>query len=313
MNPLTPASSPASRLAACALWLLSHACAAPSARPPAVVASQPVTAPVALALDTDRDGVHDDADRCPELPEDCDGVDDADGCPDPDDDHDGVADVCDACPAVVGSAPDGCPRRLIEECRFPAPLVVFFEANAATITPRFVEITEAMARLFTEHPELRRVQVDGHASVGERDPRGLSSRRAEAVLAALVSRGVSASRLVARPYGADDPAMPGSEPNARARNRRVSLQILEADDAPPSPIPRVDRRPIPASCPDVAPAPPACHPPPAASDAGVAAGPTEAPSPSTNDASAVVLSGPFDAPDRWRARPHRPRNSLSLV
>ena len=272
-----------------------------------------VTAPVALALDTDRDGVHDDADRCPELPEDCDGVDDADGCPDPDDDHDGVADVCDACPAVVGSAPDGCPRRLIEECRFPAPLVVFFEANAATITPRFVGITEAMARLFTEHPELRRVQVDGHASVGERDPRGLSSRRAEAVLAALVSRGVSASRLVARPYGADDPAVPGSEPNARARNRRVSLQILEADDAPQSPITPLERRPIPASCPDVAPAPPACHPPPAASDAGVAAGPTEALSPSTNDASAVVLSGPFDAPDRWRARPHRPRNSLSLV
>jgi OOP family OmpA-OmpF porin len=48
--------------------------------------------------DRDGDGVIDDVDACPPLPEDRDGFEDEDGCPDPDDDGDMVLDPDDRCP-----------------------------------------------------------------------------------------------------------------------------------------------------------------------------------------------------------------------
>jgi OOP family OmpA-OmpF porin len=64
--------------------------------------------------DMDHDGVPDDLDQCPEIPEDRDGFEDSDGCPDIDDDNDGIVDKEDACPRVPGvesSDPkkNGCP------------------------------------------------------------------------------------------------------------------------------------------------------------------------------------------------------------
>jgi hypothetical protein len=66
--------------------------------------------------DLDSDGVPDDKDQCPTLPEDRDGFEDADGCPDADNDNDGVVDADDACPNVPGvRSPDprknGCPAQ----------------------------------------------------------------------------------------------------------------------------------------------------------------------------------------------------------
>jgi len=66
------------------------------------------------AHDSDGDGVPDDVDQCPELPEDHDGIQDDDGCPEDDADSDGVLDVDDACPLVPGVASNertrnGCP------------------------------------------------------------------------------------------------------------------------------------------------------------------------------------------------------------
>jgi OOP family OmpA-OmpF porin len=66
------------------------------------------------AHDRDADGVPDDRDECPDLPEDRDGVEDADGCPEDDADGDGILDHEDACPRVAGlqsSDPkrNGCP------------------------------------------------------------------------------------------------------------------------------------------------------------------------------------------------------------
>jgi hypothetical protein len=65
--------------------------------------------------DRDGDGIPDDVDECPDLPEDKDGIEDADGCPEDDADGDGVLDEQDACPLVPGvSSSDprknGCPN-----------------------------------------------------------------------------------------------------------------------------------------------------------------------------------------------------------
>nr|MBK7064135.1 hypothetical protein [Deltaproteobacteria bacterium] len=156
----------------------------------------------------------------------------------PDDDHDGVADVCDACPAVAGQVPDGCPQRvLIEECHFPTDGTVQFEADAATPTPPSAEIIEALARLIAAHPELRRVGVDGHASAGERDARRLSARRADAVLAA--PRCARGERLAAggAGLGVEAPVVPAAVPGAGAQPQGEP-QIPEADPPPPQPPPR---------------------------------------------------------------------------
>ncbi len=64
--------------------------------------------------DLDHDGVRDDVDGCPEIPEDRDGFEDADGCPEIDNDDDGIIDKEDACPNVKGDpspdrAKNGCP------------------------------------------------------------------------------------------------------------------------------------------------------------------------------------------------------------
>jgi outer membrane protein OmpA-like peptidoglycan-associated protein len=48
--------------------------------------------------DRDKDGIPDQGDRCPALPEDRDGFQDADGCPDVDNDDDGILDARDSCP-----------------------------------------------------------------------------------------------------------------------------------------------------------------------------------------------------------------------
>jgi OOP family OmpA-OmpF porin len=58
--------------------------------------------------DADADGVRDDRDQCPYLPEDRDGFQDRDGCPDPDDDMDFVPDVDDRCPREA--PPEGADR-----------------------------------------------------------------------------------------------------------------------------------------------------------------------------------------------------------
>ena len=48
--------------------------------------------------DLDNDGIPDDVDECPRLPEDLDGFEDDDGCMDPDNDNDFIPDADDLCP-----------------------------------------------------------------------------------------------------------------------------------------------------------------------------------------------------------------------
>ncbi|HVW29413.1 MAG TPA: OmpA family protein [Polyangiaceae bacterium] len=67
-----------------------------------------------LPSDRDHDGLLDEADACPDAPEDKDGFEDTDGCPDPDNDKDGVLDSVDHCPDVAEDKDgfedaDGCP------------------------------------------------------------------------------------------------------------------------------------------------------------------------------------------------------------
>jgi OmpA-OmpF porin, OOP family len=65
--------------------------------------------------DRDNDGIPDEFDKCPDLAEDKDNIEDFDGCPEDDADKDGIPDLTDACPREPGSASkdaknNGCPQ-----------------------------------------------------------------------------------------------------------------------------------------------------------------------------------------------------------
>jgi outer membrane protein OmpA-like peptidoglycan-associated protein len=65
--------------------------------------------------DSDKDGLLDDVDECPDDPEDKDGFEDDDGCPEPDNDRDGIGDSDDNCPMEPEDRDrwqddDGCPE-----------------------------------------------------------------------------------------------------------------------------------------------------------------------------------------------------------
>ncbi|OGE85954.1 MAG: hypothetical protein A2Y39_07575 [Candidatus Delongbacteria bacterium GWF2_40_14] len=65
--------------------------------------------------DTDKDGILDEVDNCPNEPEDFDGFEDTDGCPELDNDKDGVPDMADKCPNDPEDLDgyqddDGCPE-----------------------------------------------------------------------------------------------------------------------------------------------------------------------------------------------------------
>lgn len=64
--------------------------------------------------DADGDGIHADADQCPDKAEDLDGFQDDDGCPEEDNDQDGIKDDSDLCPLDAEDVDgfqddDGCP------------------------------------------------------------------------------------------------------------------------------------------------------------------------------------------------------------
>ena len=66
-------------------------------------------------LDKDGDGIEDDKDKCPDTPEDKDGFEDNDGCPELDNDGDGIIDTSDKCPMEKEDFDnwfdgDGCPE-----------------------------------------------------------------------------------------------------------------------------------------------------------------------------------------------------------
>jgi len=106
---------------------------------------------------------------------------------------------------------------------------VFFAFDSASLADLTAPILEHNADIMLEYPELR-IEVRGHA-----DPRGpaaynldLSQRRADAVVAALASRGVDADRIEAVGYGERDRLADGTDPRAYARDRRIEI-VLTAD------------------------------------------------------------------------------------
>ena len=104
---------------------------------------------------------------------------------------------------------------------------IHFDTAKATIQPDSEVTLSEIAKLLTQNPELR-LRVEGHTDNQGNGPANqtLSEKRAQAVVAWLVSHGVSASRLSAKGFGSTQPVADNSTDDGRAKNRRVELAKL---------------------------------------------------------------------------------------
>ncbi|WP_157068816.1 OmpA family protein [Sandaracinus amylolyticus] len=176
-------------------------------------------------------------DPCPGEAEDVDGFEDDDGCSDLDDDRDRIADADDRCPREPETYnglddEDGCP----DHCALPltsGPIApqrerFFFVKDSARLGDGALDLARAVAGTLSGNPQIKRVELHGHAGREERRPVALARRRAERLRDVLVSLGIDPARVVVIAHGASEPVTAGDTPEQRALNRRVELVLPDS-------------------------------------------------------------------------------------
>jgi outer membrane protein OmpA-like peptidoglycan-associated protein len=106
---------------------------------------------------------------------------------------------------------------------------IHFETDLAKIMGDSNSLLEEIADVLQHHPNIKKVEIQGHTdNTGTREHNlQLSDARAVAVKKWLVDAGVDGSRLIPKGYGQDRPIAPNVTAANRARNRRVQFIILE--------------------------------------------------------------------------------------
>jgi OOP family OmpA-OmpF porin len=226
---------------------------------PSEVGSAPCGCP---PRDKDKDLVIDELDKCPDV------AGPVNGCPDPDTDHDGIMGDADKCPDEQETRngfedDDGCPDVIPEKVRKFTGVIRGIEFDTDTDTIRAVSTStlDNASLVLIDYPSLR-VLITGHTdSDGTREHNlDLSARRAEAVKAYFVSKGVAADRIETRGAGPDEPIADNKTKANKQKNRRIEFKLLEG----PAPAPV-----LPAS-PPAATAPATSQPAPASGAPGTA-------------------------------------------
>ncbi|MGD9176202.1 MAG: OmpA family protein, partial [Desulfobacterales bacterium] len=141
----------------------------------------------AAPLDSDGDGVYDDADQCPDTPK-------------------GATVDKRGCWVLIG---------------------VTFDTSKWEIKPRYYPRLNSVVTILQNNSDLRleiegHTDNRGSADYNQR----LSENRAKAVMDYLVARGIASNRLSARGYGFERPAASNATAAGRAQNRRVELRPL---------------------------------------------------------------------------------------
>ncbi len=102
--------------------------------------------------------------------------------------------------------------------------IVYFDYDSYVVKPEFQSLIEAHARFLRANPN-RRVVLEGHTD--ERGGReynlALGQRRSEAVRRALGLLGVPDNQVEAVSFGKEKPAVPGTDEDSFARNRRAEI------------------------------------------------------------------------------------------
>ncbi len=175
--------------------------------------------------DTDGDGVYDDEDRCVLTP----GPKENQGCPWPDRDGDGIPDKDDKCPDVFGVPENhGCPaleKKEIETIKY-AIENLEFETGKDIIRTHSYASLNALANLLVQKTNYG-LHIAGHTdNVGKPEMNQiLSEKRANAVKAYLMKKGVDGSKLETVGYGDTKPIADNRTPEGKQKNRRVEMEV----------------------------------------------------------------------------------------
>lgn len=176
--------------------------------------------------DSDGDGVIDTKDACPGTPTGT-AVDSA-GCP-LDSDKDGVNDAADLCPNTdKGTEVDanGCAKT--QAATALPVLVVYFKLNSAELSAAAKAKLDETSSKMVERKYIVAVATGYTDSTGTPEYNlQLSRKRANAVKAYLIERGVRTANVIAKGVGEADPAHSNSSKAGREQNRRVEVRLLD--------------------------------------------------------------------------------------
>ena len=177
--------------------------------------------------DTDGDGVPDKDDKCPDVA----GPAENGGCPWPDTDGDGVLDKDDQCPNEAGPASNnGCPepndddqKRLNQYAK-----TILFDTGKASIKFESAEILSQIINVLKKFPKSR-FRIEGHTdSTGKKAKNiTLSQNRADAVKIYLIQGGIASDRLESVGYGPEKPIASNKTKKGRELNRRVEINLIK--------------------------------------------------------------------------------------
>ncbi|MFT4614052.1 MAG: OOP family OmpA-OmpF porin [Bacteroidia bacterium] len=148
-----------------------------------------------MMVDTDGDGIADDADRC-----------------------------LDTAPGVRVDA-DGCDLPVVQVAS--VKLMVNFGVDSTQVQEQYFSDLSELAEFLNRFQDLE-VDVEGHTdnTGAESYNQDLSQRRAQAVVDMLVSEhGISRDRLQAKGYGESSPVASNDTDDGRAQNRRVMATL----------------------------------------------------------------------------------------
>lgn len=195
--------------------------------------------------DTDKDGVCDDKDKCPQTPTGC--KVDKNGCssecldktaaeieaakapvaptPAVSETPAAVPPAAAATPAEAVFAPASTPESMKDKVVI--TLNVEFNTAKAIVNEKYYEDIKKIADFMTAHPETTAV-IEGHTDNVGNAPynKALSQKRAESVRQYIIDKfGIKAARLKAVGYGGERPIAGNDTPEGRQKNRRVEAVI----------------------------------------------------------------------------------------
>ena len=105
---------------------------------------------------------------------------------------------------------------------------IAFASDSARISPASDPLLNQLAAI-SKRCGAYRLTIEGHTddSGSRSHNQQLSQRRAEAVQAAMIGRGVAKGQLSARGFGSSQPVVKGSSEAAMSKNRRIGFAVLQ--------------------------------------------------------------------------------------
>jgi outer membrane protein OmpA-like peptidoglycan-associated protein len=106
-----------------------------------------------------------------------------------------------------------------------------FDFDKATIKAESNGLLDEITSVVKDNPQLRKISIEGHTDSDGADAYNakLSSGRAGAVMAYLVSHGIEPERLSAKGHGESKPIASNDDADGKERNRRVEFIITHQD------------------------------------------------------------------------------------